>query len=110
MRRVLHRRGHFGGHGDGHAFKIGHRPSSDSELSLMMMPCRVQNHPRRDALHDREGRPMGASASPRVLPCGDAALTVEFGSEIDPALNARVLALDALVSRGVPGVIETVPT
>ena len=53
---------------------------------------------------------MAAPASPRVLPCGDAALTVEFGSTIDPALNGRVLALDARVGRGVPGVVETVPT
>jgi KipI family sensor histidine kinase inhibitor len=46
----------------------------------------------------------------RILPCGDAALTVEFGDAIDPALNARVLALDARVGEGVAGVIETVPT
>src|SRR3954451_7570040 len=53
---------------------------------------------------------MDAAGSPRVLPCGDPPLAVEFGGEIDPATNARVLALDARVSRGVPGVIETVPT
>lgn len=47
---------------------------------------------------------------PRVLPCGDTALTVEFGDAIDPVLNARVLALDARVAEGVPGVVETVPT
>ena len=46
----------------------------------------------------------------RILPCGDAALTVEFGDKIDPALNARVLALDARVGEGVAGVVETVPT
>ena len=49
-------------------------------------------------------------SSPRILACGDAALTVEFGSTIDPRLNARVLALDARVAAGVPGVVETVPT
>jgi KipI family sensor histidine kinase inhibitor len=48
--------------------------------------------------------------SPRILASGDAALTVEFGSTIDPRLNARVLSLDARVAAGVPGVIETVPT
>ncbi len=53
---------------------------------------------------------MDALASPRILPCGDAALAVEFGSEIDPAINARVLALDDRVNQGVPGVVETVPT
>ena len=46
----------------------------------------------------------------RILPCGDAAMAVEFGETIDPALNARVLALDARVAEGVPGVVETVPT
>ena len=49
-------------------------------------------------------------SSPRILACGDAALTVEFGSTIDPRLNARVLALDPRVAAGVPGVVETVPT
>jgi KipI family sensor histidine kinase inhibitor len=47
---------------------------------------------------------------PKILACGDAALVVEFGSTIDPRLNARVLALDARVAAGVPGVVETVPT
>jgi KipI family sensor histidine kinase inhibitor len=37
-------------------------------------------------------------------------LTVEFGQEIDPRLNARVLSLDQRVGRGLDGVIETVPT
>lgn len=48
---------------------------------------------------------------PRVLPVGDSALTVEFGDAIDPALNARVRALDqALAERPLPGLIEAVPT
>jgi KipI family sensor histidine kinase inhibitor len=46
---------------------------------------------------------------PRILPCGDAALTVEFGRDIDPVVNARVLALDARAG-SLAGVIETVPT
>jgi 5-oxoprolinase (ATP-hydrolysing) subunit B len=46
----------------------------------------------------------------RILPCGDAALAVEFGNTIDPRLNARVLALDSRVNGGVVGVVETVPT
>jgi KipI family sensor histidine kinase inhibitor len=53
---------------------------------------------------------MTAAASPRVLPCGDTALAVEFGEAIDPAVNACVLALDARVAQGIPGVVETVPT
>jgi allophanate hydrolase subunit 1 len=48
---------------------------------------------------------------PKFLPCGDSALTVEFGSTVDPELNAKVLALDeALRSRPVKGLLETVPT
>ena len=46
---------------------------------------------------------------PRLLAAGDAALVVEFGEVIDPALNARVLALDAKTA-GLSGVVETVPT
>ncbi len=48
---------------------------------------------------------------PRLLPAGDAALSVEFGDAIDPVLNARVHALDrALAADPPPGLIETVPT
>ncbi|MBI1244032.1 MAG: 5-oxoprolinase subunit PxpB [Alphaproteobacteria bacterium] len=47
----------------------------------------------------------------RILPCGDAALSVEFGQTVDPAVNAQVLGLDAeLGARPPKGVIETVPT
>jgi KipI family sensor histidine kinase inhibitor len=50
------------------------------------------------------------SSSPRILPCGDAALAVEFGNEIDPRLNARVLELDARLQDSLAGIVETVPT
>lgn len=47
----------------------------------------------------------------RLLWCGDTALTVEFGSQIDPAINALVLALDRRVRDvGIAGLIESVPT
>jgi inhibitor of KinA len=47
----------------------------------------------------------------RFLPCGDTALAVEFGSEIDRAVSEAVLALDAaLAGRRVEGIVETVPT
>jgi len=47
----------------------------------------------------------------RILPCGDAALTVEFGDTVDSAINARVLGFDAAVAHAaVPGVVETIPT
>lgn len=52
-----------------------------------------------------------ASEPPRILPSGDAALTLEFGSAIDTGVNRRVLSLDRSVSREkISGVIETVPT
>lgn len=51
----------------------------------------------------------------RILDAGDAALTIEFGTVIDPALLAAVNALDAAILRlqqagALPGVIETMPT
>jgi len=47
----------------------------------------------------------------RFLPVGDAALSVEFGDAIDPALNARVRGLDrALHDHPFPGFREGVPT
>lgn len=49
--------------------------------------------------------------APRLLPCGDAAISVEFGDTIDPAVNARVMALDrALTAAALPGIVECVPT
>lgn len=48
---------------------------------------------------------------PRILPNGDAAVSVEFGNSIDTEVNARVLAFDHAVQQaGMLGVIETVPT
>jgi KipI family sensor histidine kinase inhibitor len=48
---------------------------------------------------------------PRILPSGDAALTVEFGREIDEVVNQRVLALDrALAAQPIDAIRESVPT
>lgn len=48
---------------------------------------------------------------PRLLPCGDAALSVDFGNVISVAVNRRVHALAAaLGAADLAGVIETVPT
>src|SRR5215471_9278653 len=57
-------------------------------------------------------RPMAAKLpTPRLLPSGDAAVTVEFSRNIDDAANERVLALDrALSETPIEGVTETVPT
>jgi KipI family sensor histidine kinase inhibitor len=48
---------------------------------------------------------------PRFLDAGEAALVVEFGLAVDPAINDHVLALErALAALALPGVRETVPT
>lgn len=53
--------------------------------------------------------------APRLLALGDGAWTVEFGDAIDPALNARVMALADAVRRAgddaaLAGVVDVVPT
>jgi KipI family sensor histidine kinase inhibitor len=54
---------------------------------------------------------MTAPLSLRLLPSGDAAITVEFSRTIDDDANRRVLALDrALADTPIDGVTETVPT
>ncbi len=50
-------------------------------------------------------------STPRVLRVGDAALSVDFGEALDPALAARVRALDAsLTTLPLAGVRESWPT
>ncbi len=47
-------------------------------------------------------------SSPRFLPVGDTALSVEFGNTIDPDLNDRVVAFDqAVKATGLPAAILT---
>ncbi|RVU20319.1 5-oxoprolinase subunit B family protein [Methylobacterium oryzihabitans] len=47
----------------------------------------------------------------RLLDAGEAALVVEFGTTVDPAISDRVLALDAALQADPPaGLRETVPT
>lgn len=49
--------------------------------------------------------------APRFLDAGEAALVVEYGSTVDPAIHDRVMALDAsLAAKSVRGIKETVPT
>jgi len=51
------------------------------------------------------------SARPRYLPAGEAALVVEFGDAIEPALNQRVRQLFlAAESAQLPGVRDLIPT
>ena len=48
---------------------------------------------------------------PRILPVGDAALSVEFGDRIDPAINRRVYSLDqALRQAGIPCLVDLIPS
>jgi len=48
---------------------------------------------------------------PRLLPCGDRALSVELADEIGRDVTSRVLALDYLLrADGMPGIVETVPS
>ncbi len=50
-------------------------------------------------------------AEPRILLCGDRAVSVELGDEISREVNARVLALDYLIRESaLAGVTETVPS
>ena len=54
---------------------------------------------------------MTIYAEPRLLPCGDRALSVELADEIGRDVTLRVLALDYLIhADGVPGIVETVPS
>ncbi|MFP5077790.1 5-oxoprolinase subunit PxpB [Rhizobium sp. YIM 134829] len=52
-----------------------------------------------------------ATRFPRILPCGDSALLVEFSDRIDEAINRRVVALArALAAHAPAGLQELVPT
>ena len=52
-----------------------------------------------------------APVEPRLLDAGEAALVVEFGSTVDPAISDRVLALDEALGADPPeGLRERVPT
>jgi inhibitor of KinA len=47
---------------------------------------------------------------PKIVPLGDASLLVQFGEQIEPAVNGRVHALAALLEASPPeGLIETIP-
>lgn len=47
---------------------------------------------------------------PTFKPVADHALLIEFGSQVDDALNCRVVALDKAISQAnIPGVMELVP-
>ena len=57
--------------------------------------------------------PVGSHAipRPRVLPCGDTAVSFEFGDRIDRDLSLAAVTLSRRIeAAGLEGVIETVPT
>ena len=57
--------------------------------------------------------PAGSQAipQPRVLPCGDTAISFEFGDRIDRDLSLAAVALSRRIdAAGLEGVIECVPT
>jgi inhibitor of KinA len=55
--------------------------------------------------------PASVLSAPRFLDAGEAALVVEFGDTVDPAINDRVLAIDAALRADPPaGTREFVPT
>ena len=48
---------------------------------------------------------------PRILPVGDAAVLVEFGESIDPAINDRVYSFaESVTAADIEGIEELVPT
>jgi inhibitor of KinA len=54
---------------------------------------------------------MSAFPQPRILLCGDTALSVEFGNRIDPAVNAQVQRLfKVLKEQHIPGILGLIPT
>lgn len=52
-----------------------------------------------------------STTSPRFLDAGEAALVVEFGTVVDPAVSDRVLCLDEILAASqIDGIRELVPT
>ena len=48
---------------------------------------------------------------PKILPCGDQAVSIEFGDSIDPEINRKVLdLLDRLRAWSVPGIRDLTPS
>ena len=56
-------------------------------------------------------QPTSTAQPFRILPLGDAAVTVEFGNNIDPEVNARVVAFaETIQAQDWDGVLDIVPT
>ncbi len=60
--------------------------------------------------HSRH-RPRTSTGTFRILPLGDSAITIEFGDEINPQINARVVAFTKTVAgQSWSGILDVVPT
>src|SRR5512145_410168 len=54
---------------------------------------------------------MGVYSTPRFLPAGDGAVSVELGDDISREANTRALTLERLLlDAGLPGLVDTIPT
>lgn len=60
----------------------------------------------------RPGPKSGTEISyPRILRCGDRAISIEFSETVSEAANLKVLSLDvSLASAPIEGILETIPT
>lgn len=60
--------------------------------------------------HGRRPR-RSLEEKPHIVPLGDSAITIEFGNEINPETNARVVAFAQMVrAQGWSGILDVVPT
>ena len=67
--------------------------------------------PSRRARASGGGAPRAVKIDFRLVPAGDSALIVEFEERIDPAVNARAIALaDSIQAAAIAGVRDVVPT
>ncbi len=62
------------------------------------------------SIHARRGGPRSTDRF-RLIPLGDSAITVELGDEIDPRINARVVAFaNRILDQRWKGILDVVPT
>src|SRR5262249_4575060 len=85
-----------------------HRPRASLRRSRRVdVERRIRRHPSAAAA----GAERAVSDRPRIVPAGDSAIVVEFEERIDPAINARAIALaDAIQASGIAGIRDVVPT
>ena len=83
----------------------------ESASGLREAPEGNEAEPSRRVLASGGGAPRAVKNDLRLVPAGDSALIVEFEERIDPAVNARVLAVaDSIQAAGIGGIRDVVPT